>query len=135
MLYQKPCYNEPCYKEIEVYWELINSNFYRENTVAMIQLHLKYYPYLTIQSILNWKCTLLLSCPLILNMLGKKFHQITLSNIHFYFIQKIGFDVSCKLSLKATICMKCLILLSGKKKKKIRNEPSICYLLNLPLAC
>ena len=34
-----------------------------------------------------------------------------------YFSQKTGFDISCKLSLKETICMKCQILFSGKNKK------------------
>ena len=34
-----------------------------------------------------------------------------------YFSQKTGFDISCKLSPKKTICMKCQILFSGKNKK------------------
>ena len=38
-----------------------------------------------------------------------------LKYIFFYFFQKIGFVISCKLSLKETICMKCQSLLSGKK--------------------
>ena len=29
-----------------------------------------------------------------------------------YFLQKIGFEISCKLSLKETICMKCQSLFS-----------------------
>ena len=36
-----------------------------------------------------------------------------------YFSQKTGFDISCKLSPKETICMKCQILFSGKNKKNI----------------
>ena len=36
-----------------------------------------------------------------------------------YFFQKIGFDISCKLSPKETICMKCQSLFSGKNKKNI----------------
>ena len=34
-------------------------------------------------------------------------------------IRKIGFDISCKLSPKETICMKCQNLFSGKKIRKI----------------
>ena len=45
-----------------------------------------------------------------------------------YFFQKIGFDISCKLSPQETICMKCQILFSGKNKIKIS---SLCFLLNL----
>ena len=37
----------------------------------------------------------------------------------FIFSTKTGFDISCKWSPKETICMKCQILFSGKKKKKI----------------
>ena len=36
-----------------------------------------------------------------------------------YFSRKIGFDFSCKLSPKETICMKCQSLFSGKNKKNI----------------
>ena len=36
-------------------------------------------------------------------------------NTFSYFTQKTGFDISCKLSPKETICMKCQILFSGKK--------------------
>ena len=35
-----------------------------------------------------------------------------------FFFQKIGFDISCKLSPKETICMNCQSLFSEKKKKK-----------------
>ena len=41
--------------------------------------------------------------------------------------QKTGFDISCKLSPKETICMKCQILFSGKNKKNI----SKCRLLKI----
>ena len=41
------------------------------------------------------------------------------------FSQKIGFDISCKLSALETICMKCQILFSGKNKK---NIPKCCLL-------
>ena len=34
-----------------------------------------------------------------------------------YFSQKTGFDISCKLSPKETICMKCQILFSVKNEK------------------
>ena len=36
-----------------------------------------------------------------------------------YFSQKTGFDTSCKLSSKETICMMCQILFSWKNKKNI----------------
>ena len=46
---------------------------------------------------------------------------------HFsYFLQKISFDISCKLSPQETICMKCQNLFSVKKKKK---DISRCRLL------
>ena len=54
----------------------------------------------------------------------------------FFFPQKIGFDISCNLSL---ICMKSQRLFSGKKKKKkikmlssqiLPNEVSIKYPLS-----
>ena len=41
-----------------------------------------------------------------------------------YFSQKTGYDISCKLSPKETICMKCRILFSGKNKKNIINLSS-----------
>ena len=37
--------------------------------------------------------------------------------IFFLFCQKTGFYISCKLSPMETICIKCLILFSGKNKK------------------
>ena len=43
----------------------------------------------------------------------------------FFFLQKIGFDISCKLSPKEIVCMKCQRLLSGKNEKYI----SKCRLL------
>ena len=39
-----------------------------------------------------------------------------------YFSQKTGFDISCKLSLLETVCMKCQTLFPGKKKKKKKNS-------------
>ena len=36
----------------------------------------------------------------------------------FFFPQKIGFDISCKLSPKETICMKYQSLFSEENKKK-----------------
>ena len=35
------------------------------------------------------------------------------------FSQKTGFGISCKVSLLETLCMKCLILFSGKNKKNV----------------
>ena len=42
-----------------------------------------------------------------------------------YFSQKIGFNISCNLSLKETICMKCLSLFS---RKNIKNISECCLL-------
>ena len=47
----------------------------------------------------------------------------------FFFSQKIGCEISCKLSPqfpKETICLKCQSIFSGKKKKK--------YIITLPSA-
>ena len=45
----------------------------------------------------------------------------------FHLSQKIGFDISCKLSPKKTICMEYQNLFSGKYKKNIAK----CRLLKL----
>ena len=37
----------------------------------------------------------------------------------FNFFQKTGFDISWKVSPMESICMKCLILFSGRNKKSI----------------
>ena len=53
-------------------------------------------------------------------------HFQWMTNWYFsYFSQKTGFDISCKLSPKETICMKCQTLFSGENKKNI----SKCRLL------
>ena len=41
--------------------------------------------------------------------------------IFSYFSQKIGSDISSKLSPEETICMKCQSLFSGENKKHILN--------------
>ena len=48
---------------------------------------------------------------------------------HFeiFFPQKIGFDISCKLSPQETVCVKCQNQFWGKETKK----SSICLQLNL----
>ena len=43
----------------------------------------------------------------------KKYKDIL---IFFYLFQKTGFDISCKLSSKETVCMKCQTLFSEEKK-------------------
>ena len=50
--------------------------------------------------------------------------KISADDILKYFSLKTGFDISCKLSPMETICMKCQILLTGKKKKNIINLSS-----------
>ena len=51
-----------------------------------------------------------------------------MTNIFFLFSQKIGFDISCKLSPNKTICIKYQSLFLAK----IRKMLSICRLLNYP---
>ena len=41
--------------------------------------------------------------------------------------QKIGFDFSCKLSPKETVCMKCQSVFSGKNKKNFITLSSAEY--------
>ena len=41
-----------------------------------------------------------------------------------YFSQKTGFNISRKLSPMESICMKCLIILSGENTKDIISLPS-----------
>ena len=48
-----------------------------------------------------------------------KFSRWKIDDFFSYISQKIGFDISCKLSPKETICMNCQILFSGKYKKNI----------------
>ena len=57
-------------------------------------------------------------CGLMLSTLGK-FSADDIFKYFSYFSQKTGYDISCKLSPKETICMKCHILVSGKNKKNI----------------
>ena len=51
------------------------------------------------------------------NKLRLKFAALDYENDFSNFSQKIGFDISCKLSSKVTICMKNHSLFSGKNKK------------------
>ena len=37
-------------------------------------------------------------------------------------LQKIGFDISCKLSPEETVCVKCQSIVSGQNKKKKKNN-------------
>ena len=53
--------------------------------------------------------------------LGVKLSADDILKYFFYFPQKTGFDISSKLSPMETICLKCLILFSGKNKKMITN--------------
>ena len=54
-------------------------------------------------------------------MLGKYYSRCHSEILFLFFSQKIGSDISYKLSPKETICMKCLILFPGKSKKNILN--------------
>ena len=62
---------------------------------------------------------------LTLSALGKIFSRQHFEIISCFF-QKGGFDISCKLSPLETICIKFLILFSGKNQKKIFQ--SVCRL-------
>ena len=53
-----------------------------------------------------------------------KFSADDILKYFFLFFQKIGVDISGKLSLNETICMKCQILFSGKNKKYINDLSS-----------
>ena len=48
-----------------------------------------------------------------LSMLGKNFSRRQFEIFFAYFSQKIGFDISCKLSPEETICIKCQSLFFG----------------------
>ena len=48
--------------------------------------------------------------------------QQTFWNVFYLFSQKIGFEISCKLSPRETICMTCQSLFSGKNKKMLSTE-------------
>ena len=61
---------------------------------------------------------------LILSTLGKTFSRRHSEIFFLFFLKKIGFDISCKLSPKETICMTCQSLFSGKDKKNIINLSS-----------
>ena len=54
--------------------------------------------------------------------------------IFFIFTQKIGSDTSCKLSPEETICIKCQVLFSRKKKKN-KKYISKCRLLKFYQEC
>ena len=61
---------------------------------------------------------------LINTALWVKFSADDILKYFSYFPQKTGYDISCKLSPKETICMKCQILFSEKNKKNIINLSS-----------
>ena len=50
--------------------------------------------------------------------------QMAILKYFSYFFQQIGFDISCKLSLKETICMNVKAYFLGRNKKNIINLPS-----------
>ena len=58
-----------------------------------------------------------------LSTLGKNFSSQHFEIFCLFFLKK-GFDSSCKLSPKETICMKCQSLCSGKKNTKNINLSS-----------
>ena len=57
---------------------------------------------------------------------GGKIQQMTAQYYLSYFSQKIGFDISCKLSHLETICMKFQILLSKKNKIRKKFQTVVC---------
>ena len=54
-------------------------------------------------------------------MLGKISADDILKYFSYFFPQKIGFDISCKLSPKQKICKKSLSLFSGENKNNMIN--------------
>ena len=70
------------------------------------------------------------SKPFQLIALRVKFSADNILKYFSYFSQKIGFDISCKLSPVETICIEFQSLFSGKTKK---NVIIACHLLNLPI--
>ena len=52
-------------------------------------------------------------------MVGKNFRRRHFEIFFLFFLQKIGFDISCKLSPLETICMESQNLFSGENKKNI----------------
>ena len=56
----------------------------------------------------------------IITLLGRSGRQ-QIDDMFSYFSMKIGFDISCKLSPKETICMQCQSLFSEKNKKIFHN--------------
>ena len=60
------------------------------------------------------------------------------NEIFFLFSQKTGFDISCKLSPKETICMKCQNPVFWKNKKNIfvicRNSPEVVNSLHVAIS-
>ena len=76
------------------------------------------------QQPLNIPNTTLSVCLLMLSTHAKMFSADDILKCFSYFSQKTGFDISCKLSLIETICMKYQILFYGKNKKNIINLSS-----------
>ena len=67
----------------------------------------------------------------------RQMDDIFLSFFLYFFFQKIGFDISCKLSPKETICMKCQSIFLKIIRKIFQNVvrlPTFCLLsiLNVP---
>ena len=54
-----------------------------------------------------------------------KLSRSKIDDSFFLFSQKIGFDISCRLSRKETICMKCQNLFSTKNKKNYLKTISV----------
>ena len=71
------------------------------------------------------------SCTVKENNVNRRHFEIYFSDL----FQKTGFDISCKLSPKETVCMKCQTLFPEQKKKttkKNNKKTSNCCLLHLP---
>ena len=61
-----------------------------------------------------------------------KFSEQQIDDIFIYFLKKISFEISCKLSPQETICVKYQSLFAGINKKKIFQN--VIY-WNYNLAC
>ena len=59
-----------------------------------------------------------------------KFSRRQSDDIFFYFSQKTGLKIACKLSAVEIICMKCQILLSGENKKYFKITSAEMFALH-----
>ena len=87
---------------------------YKETLLTLICADITNCP-VTVSGIIDITLTVVF---IMLSMLVKNFSRWHFEMFSYFFSRKVGFDISCKLSHKETIFMKCQILFSVKNKKK-----------------